>query len=445
MPANHQSIKPIFVTPEINKSFGLGRAKARIDKEIVGCCTFEYKWLPRPAIRFTLTTVKAFDSNNLLRKSVLAIPPESTMEIPIVIQSTTKSDNGYEYRGFLSRTYIELSIPISSNECEKVIFHIPNYLGFGIRPIGLDWDRSEWNVTLYSNNDIDKLIKQLSENDGYAITQFGVLKRRDGKLFNMTQASTLLYSLRDLLSFVEGGWCVPLFPVGIRDGQIAWVILQAEMPSPWIGRHRLIQSVIDLGEMIVAFKNLVEIRTRDKERMLRLGNAIGMYIDACHARSEPTSLIMAQAALELLASLYADDHRIAMLEKYWTEKSKSKIDVPTSVLLKWLLENIGISTKLPESLKNLHEYQTKFKALKNKNGPEIITYMRNGLIHPTSKNVERAIGLDVNDLPAISEALALSKEYLGLVILHFLGYNGNYTSWVDYITKSVPWAEAMTF
>jgi hypothetical protein len=201
----------------------------------------------------------------------------------------------------------------------------------------------------------------------------------------------------------------------------------------------LIKSVSDYNDFNDLFKKLVEIRAKDKVRTLRLGTAIGMYIDACHASTKATALILAQAALELLISLFSEDHRIELLEEFWKKNSKCKDDLPTGVLLVWLLENLRIPTNLPGELKNLQAYRAKNKDLKD--GPKILTYMRNGLIHPTGKNLKRAIGLQVEEQSAISEASTLSIEYVVLIILHFLGYNGNYTSLVDGTTKPVPWID----
>lgn len=434
--------KPFFTTPEINKPLILGEAESQIGKDCAGRCSFEYKWLPSPAIRFTLRSNKLLDSVALPIaspiESTLIFPPGSA-ETPVRIQSISKTDEGYEYNGFLSITDIELKIPVTSTECDLTLIHFPNYIGFGFGPIGLECD--EWEITINIVENMKYLIKQLSEQNGYAITQFGIIKRRDGKPFDMVKAQDILYPLRDLLSFVEGAWCAPLFPIGLKDGQIAWIIYQNTAPSTWLGGHKLITSMIDLMEMNLAFKNLVEIRANDISRAIRLGTAIGIYIEACHAITQPTAIILIQSALELLISLYVEDHNIDVLEDFWRKKSKCNDDAPASLMLKWLLENLSISLDLPCTLKNLHKYRGKFESLKKASGPEIFTFIRNGFIHPTTKNMKRAISLEVEDIPAISDAASLGKEYLALVLLRFLGYSGNYTSWLDNTIKPVPWAD----
>ncbi len=437
MPANDQSIKPFFTTPVINKSFELGKTMVRIGIDCIGCCTFEYKWLPRPAIRFKFVSDKALVFNEFPGTSILTVPPESTKGVPVVIQSISKINEGYEYKGFLATTYIELVITSTSTECDSVLIHIPNYIGFGFSPIVFDY--SEWEITTYLVDNFKDLIKQLSENDGYAITQFGILRRKDRKSFDMTQVHAILDPFRDLLSFLDSGWCAPLFPIGIRDGKIAWIIYETILPSPWMGRHRLIKSFIDYNELIDAFKRLVEIKAIDADATLRLGTAIGMYIDARHATTQTTALILAQAALELLVSLFADC-RIELLEEFYKKNIEFK---HADVRLRWLLENLRIPTDIPDKLTNLQAYRAKNKDLKDADGPKILTYMRNGLIHPTGKKIKRAIGLQVEEQSAIFDASTLSIEYVALIILRFLGYNGNYASLVESTIKPVPWIDVL--
>lgn len=430
MPLADRFNKPIFFTPEINSSLKLGMTKARIGN-CIGYCRFEYKWLPFPGIHFTFSTENILDHKDFaIGESGLFIPPESAQGIPIRIGSNYK----IEYKGFLAKTDIELRIPITSTNCDIVLFHIPNYIGFGFGPIGLDL--RDWDIMLYTVPNFKDLINQLSENGGYAITQFGILKRKDKKSFAMSDVQDVLNPLRDLLSFLEGGWCSPLFPVGMTNsGQIAWMILDTEIPSQWIKRHRLVDSVIDLLELNAAFKRLAEIRAQNSNSMLRVGAAIGMYIDACHATNEPSALILSQAAMELLVWLWAEDHPEKLNEEL--EKFKEK---GAAVKLSWLFDSFNIPANLPETLKKIKDYSLKFEALKDADGPKVITYMRNGLIHPTSKNIKRAIGLRTEDLPAISEASTLCKEYLALILLGTIGYNGNYNSQVDRTTKPVPWS-----
>ena len=169
--------------------------------------------------------------------------------------------NGSEVKGFSVRggdpEVGELSIklypesePIAgvgdgTIQMTRIIFHLFNFVEFmGSRrssePDGkviehIDLLCDEWKIELKSLSSTQKNIKLLNENGGYRLTHIGSIQKSDDSSFIEKDINECLTALRYFLSFVKGGWCNPICPVGFDEtGHRVW----EQRSSPREAWHR---------------------------------------------------------------------------------------------------------------------------------------------------------------------------------------------------------------
>jgi hypothetical protein len=134
-----------------------------------------------------------------------------------------------------------------------------------------------------------------------------------------------------------------------------------------------------------------------------LRHVIDFYVEANgHTLLEPR-LVLAQAGLELLASVATPGAK---------ERASDWIRV--------MLTDAGVPTDIPESLPALSIFAGE------RDGPWVITEMRNGVVHPGSRS--HVFGASRQ---ARLEAWSLAMWYLELGVLHLLGFQGDYLNRLD--------------
>lgn len=84
--------------------------------------------------------------------------------------------------------------------------------------------------------------------------------------------------------------------------------------------------------------------------------------------------------------------------------------------IRLLLTTVGIPTVVPDGLVELE----KLAASKGLGGPEILTFVRNRLVHPPKRTA-------VREKVPYYETCVLARWYLELAVLSICGYRGNYS------------------
>jgi hypothetical protein len=104
-------------------------------------------------------------------------------------------------------------------------------------------------------------------------------------------------------------------------------------------------------------------------------------------------------------------------------------------VLRELLNDAGIPTAIPAELNALRQVLDE----PGLDGPRALTWLRNRLVHP--KDAAEPYRIE----NAVQHGWLLSMQYLDLLTLHRLHYNGNYLRRVSggfaHDSQPVPWAE----
>jgi hypothetical protein len=157
-----------------------------------------------------------------------------------------------------------------------------------------------------------------------------------------------------------------------------------------------------------------------------LKTAIFLYVEANQAAGGAEgAIVLAQAALELLASL----HSICYLNDTPCKNIFENIDADERI--RWLLEDLSIPVEIDQKthtdLSDLRNYCG--EALKNekyKDGPKAITLHRNAIIHPYKRKIDNILN-KTNDKVKL-EILDLAIWYIEMVLLRLFEYNGQYAN-----------------
>jgi hypothetical protein len=157
--------------------------------------------------------------------------------------------------------------------------------------------------------------------------------------------------------------------------------------------------------------------------------ATQMYVEANGPVFAETSLVLTQAALELIAWV-----RIVEEEESQTEPEFNKLRA--SDRIRKLLEWLELDSAIPEQFAALRLEAARLGWV---DGPHAIDAMRNALVHPRQR--ER---IENTDLYARIELHELSLWYVELALLRAIGFDGQYSSRLGSHTSGyvelVPWA-----
>jgi len=331
------------------------------------------------------------------------------------------------------------------DKCSRARFHLPNFLFFNgalVReaPGSFSSQRAllehgGFRVSIDRAMPFgDPIEKEGPRDGGYAITHVGAVERIDGSTFSLTEIDPLLDCLSHYLSFCRGSWTYPvLLCAEDADGSVVgqrWelshTIDRSKQTISWLPRNEPVGA-----HMLEAFRGYAgawfSALWGDAIRI-----ATQWYVESSTGAVEK-SIILTQAAFELLAwtRLVEDTH--ALSKKVWENKSMS-----FSKKLRHLLESCSIPLSVPAKLDQLLAYSSKPKL---SDGPEALVSLRNALVHPSPTKRKRLQGHP----RAAIDAWVLGLWYLDLIILHVCAYNGTYSSrtvggWPTDDAMAVPWA-----
>ncbi len=263
---------------------------------------------------------------------------------------------------------------------------------------------------------------------GFLASHAGRLTRSDRGTFSPTSAQDALHGLGLALSFALARWVAAERLRGYdRQDQLVWQQWASRRIEPWEParlswwngqRADDLTAYVDRFGRIYADPKVGPVLQRVTHYAIAASAATSVAVEA--------SLQLAQSGLELLAW--------STLRRTMSGKAYDALHFDG--VLRALLRRASISPDVPASLPSLHSYQQIRQAANpaldpNQNAqrkgdaPEILNQIRNDLTHPKldSPNPE------VYAVPgAIADAWRLSLQYLDLLILHWTGYDGPYSS-----------------
>ena len=283
-----------------------------------------------------------------------------------------------------------------------------------------------WQIEINPRQQFREIVKQLDSDGGYGLTHEGAITRLDGQPFTADDAESLLLALWWFLSFARGGSCGVALASGIdENGKSAWKQWGCRSTLRWGGLTTWLPRPnihLWLPEAFAGFCRALKIDGPFKDDPLR--PALQWYFAANESKYPPTSIVLAQAALERLAftSLSKEDW-----DKF--EGKRGAAGKRISVALR----AARVSPELPTACHEL----TRFLNGKHHLGPRAIVDLRNSLVHPQAE-------APVSD-GTYHEAAQLALRYVELLLLRRIGYEGEF---VDRIAshfgghgspEAVPW------
>jgi hypothetical protein len=337
-------------------------------------------------------------------------------------------------------------------ECDKVIFHIPNFLDYFGEPIHSTSPGYPDNYTIYNRRGRQRLtdgtweiildnvfncsdiIKQIEAHAGFGITHVGMLHLLDGGTFRASEAEKILNMLYWFLSFARGSRCGPMLFVGSLYEKNTWEPWNTPALHSWKrGTHGWIEkgSTKTTAAMKEAFQGFDRRWTDDYWRPC-LQQAIHWYAEANRgAGGVEGSIALIQLALELIcwACLEESSPNKATVEAFEKKGADEKIRDTLKILQ--IPSNIDNSTIVKQYLdKNITDGTLK-------DGPRAISYLRNAIIHPMKKKRDKIYEAD-NEVKWAVKCIGLN--YIALALLKIVDYNGVYLNHISWGEEQVPWA-----
>ncbi len=279
--------------------------------------------------------------------------------------------------------------------------------------------------------------EQLNATGGYACTHVGQLKRVDDSAFAVEDATYVLESLRQFLSFARGAACaLPIHWGRGEDDKIVWRRFQSPVVDPWRRSHlpwigKGLHTGGILGELFDLFCGIHQDPNYRESLVVVLH-----WYRHCNTRSSGLegSLVLGMAALDLLGALIVVDRDGAMSAGRYDGLSGSE-------KLRKLLEALNLPPAVPQRYEALSRFA---KNHGNWDSGQALAELRNGFVH--AKEERRRIVFGLDGKAATPNAWQLSLWYQELALLRLLEYRGRYfnrttASWVGQV-ETVPWSES---
>jgi hypothetical protein len=327
--------------------------------------------------------------------------------------------------------------------CVCLRFHIPNlpqWIGDPVRTQGggsalkrFLLRHGDWDVTLDAIKFESRDYQILKQTGGYLLTHVGTLARRDGAPFSFAECEPLLECLSYFLSFCRGARTLPIL-VSAEDSQ--GQVIGRRWTTGLVDRYRSTCSWVPSTEPFAAGLQSAFAGFAKAWFSQLWGDALRTvtqwYVESSTGAAEK-SIILIQAALEVLAWVRLVQDKRILTEKNWKDRKNT-----FASKLRTLLSLSSIMESIPADLAGLDTY---CRDNQLSGGPEGITSVRNALVHPSP--VKRA---RLKKHPsALIDAWLLASWYLDLSILSACGYQGRYSNrtvrngWKGDEVEVVPW------
>lgn len=374
------------------------------------------------------SALNEFFDDTAAEPTFVAIDPVVVTDSPS--PAAVGGDPNYRSR---NRLYEEATLEVGGGEIRQLWLHLLN-----LRSGSKGWHRnavralgSEWDLQIRRVTNIESVREHLDRSGGFEVTHVAMLSRVDGEAFTSEVATELARTVSWFLDLVAGTHVGVAVPVGVdANGTACWSRWSVSKCTRWItlptwAGHE------DVSPFESAWEPFLQSWTRsDWEPVLR--SAIGIYVAANRADPVDLSPVSAAMALELLGWFVLYD------QERWLDRADGR-EPSASARLRLLLRWAEIPVEIPDSprLEPFKKYADNAFTGATPDGPTAVTLVRNRIIHPepSDRNKKRPTSA------VLHGAWALSCEYLELVLLRSIGYEGSYVSRFDEWAqlKPVPW------
>lgn len=440
-------LEPVYVTKTANARIGLHQGSCVLRQggsEIQGVVSIGLEWLPTPriAISFRPSDLEAMKRVSLGPADLELLELQTSAQIQI-----TRSPMLFwldETRPAQGRVAaIEFG---DLTRCARIRFHIPNFTFFNGQPVreGASSMCAERAVLEHGGFRIiinraqpygDPLEDDLPREGGYGITHVGQIEHLGGTAFALADALPVLDCLSYFLSFCRAAWTCPIL-LCAEDCNGA-VIGERWALDHLVDRYKNVMSWLPTKEHV--YSQLFQVFQGYAVAFFSTlwGKAVRVatqwYVESSTGAIEK-SIVLTQAAFEVIAwtRLVLETSSLSATE--WSSRS-----LPFAEKLRRLLTTCSIPETLPTGLTSLAAYSAECGAA---DGPQVLTSVRNSLVHPNLAKLER-----LQRCPAAAaDAWAMGLWYLDLLLLHISGFSGRYSNrtvtgcWRGEEIMLVPWA-----
>jgi hypothetical protein len=291
---------------------------------------------------------------------------------------------------------------------------------------GVHFSLGDWQIDLAPSGNPSAIYSQLRANGGFCITHVGWARRSTAQPASAGEVVQLLDELHFLFSLARGAWACPFLPVSFsRTGSQIWQEWALRNVDRWKGDLSWFPSYHPDG-LISAAAGL-HSRWADPVWSEPLRVAIHLYMESnVHGLTNQSSLILGQAALELLSWTYFVED-----QKQFTAKQFDQLWAADRI--RHLLTTAKVRTGVPRHLGSLVSSGSSLAPSGSwADGPHAITVLRNALVHP-----QRLPGLLAISGRATLQAWQLTLWYLERALLWLLNYSGYYSNRLERLSEQV--------
>ncbi len=378
-----------------------------------------HEWTPRPVLvcRYSCSGKHAFHGNISELHKPIAI------EIPALGLKTESRYYDGQSCGDKHRHGLAILRGVEINPgtaMSRIVFHVINCCNFSEEMIHytsgacstgrIEFETNEWKITLDCVENSGELTETLRHTGGRAITHRLQVSRKDESLFNNTQLDEIATLIEQFIAFVTGSWACLVLPIGYIGDEESWQLWNIRHCPSWSNPYTWSKHLP--AKCIKAVFPGFAKRLSNKEWNEPFTQAIDWYVQ-CRNGTVETSIILSQAALELLAWVfYVEVGEIVRgtsgFENLWA-----------SDRIRLFLSQMRVCFGFPPRVAELGKFR--FEGNQTyADGPHAITEVRNGITHPKKKKRERLGEMG----PLRHQAAELSLFYLECCLLGLSNYFG---------------------
>jgi hypothetical protein len=293
------------------------------------------------------------------------------------------------------------------------------------------WNLGDWEMTVDARPDLAKVIGELKDHGGHAVTHLAVLRRADRESFSAADVTPILRAYHQAVAFALGREAAPSPATARgRDGSIVWrewSVRRADQMggvTPWW--HRNACSMDEVTRLIGA-------KLLDPKFGRNASHILQGYVLAKRGGFLEQRITVGFSTIEQIC------WQIKVFEEGVDGRRYDRKDADQR--LRGMLVNAQMPHQpwVPDHLPALKQF-TKREGLPTADldGPAAVAQVRHRIVHPKDPT-------DLYDIPnLLPEAWVLLGRYLELLILRWSGYAGSVQDtsviggWAGEV-KPVPW------
>jgi hypothetical protein len=410
-----------------------------------GSSEIKLMWLPQPHLSFKAN----FGDEHSLDIKRLVMKEDVSIQLPNLDQNLTARGmltnhirDGWKVMGVQGQLpAMEPVVFGSKDNIKELTLHLTNFWRGITGPIVIKADN--WMCEVKEVEPFYKFPDELQSIEGYAITHVCHLSKIDKTNFDSDEIETMIEALHYFFSFIRGFWCGVSQINGFdASGKSVWGFWGQPNVSKCTGVKSWFTfrpTPPDLDNMLNTFLNLWSDETCRRAMI----TAVSLYINANTQNDVDTSLLLAQIGLETVSYI-----RNVILDSKMTKKEFR--DKKAHEVIRLLLDD----AKIPYDMSNSSYHQLAIyghqngiekkeitheindgKVIHPIDGVEIITQMRNSIVHPDKHDqVLRAVPDERIDIRE------LALQYLELSLLFLFGFEERYENRMTNLEEATPWS-----